>query len=472
MKKLLSSPFFVFSLVLVALIFFLPLFDTDLGWHLRYGNYFLETGKFMRTNMITYLLPNYLWPNSYTLYQIIVSLIYKILGLFGLAFFYSIVMISTFTIYNLVFPCTKRFNILAFSTIILFGWIVFYMGIRAQIFSFLGLIYILLAIKRSENRNIFYTLPLIFLLWANLHGAFVLGLALIGFFLIDITVRKKYSAAKKTAFILALSFIATLINPYTYLIYKEVLRHMTVPLNTLIAEWVAPKLLLKLFVFFTLIFELVHIYKYKLKNKVFWIISLVVFSMMTFSAKRNMPFFALMSAAFFTEIYAKRMIKLEKNKIFQKMTNFSLLAAILYFIFINIGQTLNKTSNFSNYCKSSRYPYPCSAINYIRENNIKGENVFSSYEWGGVLAWQLPQYKFFVDGRTPAWNTPSGKSPYTIYLEIIQAQDGYQKNLEKYDTDWLLIGSGTFLDLELKNNTNTPWKEIYRDKLSVIYIQK
>jgi len=68
----------------------------------------------------------------------------------------------------------------------------------------------------------------------------------------------------------------------------------------------------------------------------------------------------------------------------------------------------------------------------------------------------------------PAWKTDDGVSPYTTYLEIIQAKDGFSENLVDYGTEYLLIANGTFLDIRLSEG-DMLWRELYRDKTAVIY---
>jgi len=95
---------------------------------------------------------------------------------------------------------------------------------------------------------------------------------------------------------------------------------------------------------------------------------------------------------------------------------------------------------------------------------------YAAYEWGGFLIWQKPAVKVFVDGRMPAWRDKNGKSPYQVYLEIIQAQPGWNEKLRSLKTNYLLINSGTFLDLLLaKEAKKYNWQEVYRDKTAVIY---
>ncbi|MEK9175970.1 MAG: hypothetical protein AAB520_00845, partial [Patescibacteria group bacterium] len=38
--------------------------DPDLGWHLKYGEYFFENGSVLRDNTFSALMPDYKWSNS------------------------------------------------------------------------------------------------------------------------------------------------------------------------------------------------------------------------------------------------------------------------------------------------------------------------------------------------------------------------------------------------------------------------
>jgi len=135
-------------------------------------------------------------------------------------------------------------------------------------------------------------------------------------------------------------------------------------------------------------------------------------------------------------------------KYFPKLSRFLdlsvavLLAAIIIFwgrpVFI---KTLAADKDFGTYCQNSEVQLPCRAIEKMKD---KTGNVFNTYEWGGFLIWQLPNTKVFADGRMPAWQDEQGRYPYAVFLNIIQAQPGWDEELKKYGTDYLLIRNGTF----------------------------
>src|SRR3989344_712119 len=271
MLKKFSSPFWVFSLVLIGIIFFIPPLDTDLGWHIRYGQNVIQNGTFLTTNKLSYYLYNYYWPNSYTIYQVFVYLIYKYTGFLGLSFAYSLLLMITYWIFSLINPKLEKTNILVFLLIIFTSWNVFHIGMRAQIFSFSFLLFLFFLLKKSDREQKYLLiLPLLFFLWSNFHGAFILGLGALFLYLFYKVIVNKFKLNNKTGSIYffsgLFSFLATLINPYGINIYKDSLKHTYYPLYGLIADWVRPSMVQRLFVVFltiTLVFLLFKLKSYK-----------------------------------------------------------------------------------------------------------------------------------------------------------------------------------------------------------------
>lgn len=71
----------------------------------------------------------------------------------------------------------------------------------------------------------------------------------------------------------------------------------------------------------------------------------------------------------------------------------------------------------------------------------------------------------------PAWVDPKeNKSSYLVWLDIYQTKPEWANKLDILSTDYLLISPNTFIDIELKKNSHKyKYKEVYRDKISVIY---
>ena len=457
MKKLLLASVFLCYLIL-------PI-DTDLGWHLRYGQQIFQNHQVFKINQIGFFLTNYQWKHAYSLYQLLTFFLFNYFGFWSLVIGNALLLTTVFWLIIKTFPKSNTlFLALSFIFLFLISLPVTNLGWRSQLFSFLGisLLYFLLL-----NKKRLFLLPLLFLLWANLHGGFILGFILLFFYLIG-KVHKKEKITP-LLIIIFVSFLATLINPFGFENYQEIYRHSWYPLNQLIAEWVGPgktSILLIIFSISTILSGLVSQKKIKNflkeKNSLFLILSWLFFLILACQARRNLAAFGLSS------VYLA-------NHLFQFQAKKIRISKIIIFLIFSTSLTWRLTKlppanpGWSTICENSQWSLPCQATQYLKGNPDLCQNIFNAYEWGGYLAWHLPGRKIFVDGRMPTWSTPSGKSPYTIYLEILQAQSGFEQKLEAYKADCLLIGKNTFLDLELKNNPGYPWEKNYEDEIAILY---
>ncbi len=477
MKKLLLASIFLWYLIL-------PI-DTDLGWHLRYGQQIFQNHQIFKTNQLGFFLSNYHWQHAYSLYQLLTFTFFKFFGFWSLTFGNALLLTAVFWLITKTFPKKNiLFLTLSFIYLLLISQPITNLGWRSQLFSLLGISSLYFSLLKKEKLFFF---PLIFLLWANLHGGFVLGLALLFFFLIE----KIYLKEKITPFLLLAlaSAFATLINPFGLNLYQEIYRHTWYPLNQLIAEWVSPKktsILLIILSVSTILLGLFSQKKiknfFKKKNSLFLFLSWLFFLILALKARRNLAVFGLASVYLTNHLFQFKAKKIRISKI------------IIFLIFsTSLTWRLTKLPltkiSWTTICENSKWSLPCQATQYLKNNPHLCQNIFNTYEWGGYLTWHLPTHKTFVDGRMPTWPTTSrqsalptsnqsalptsnNKSPYTIYLEILQSQPGFEQKLEAYKADCLLIGKGTFLDLELKNNPSPVWERIYEDEIAALYTLK
>ncbi len=477
-KKLANKGFKIIScnkqMVLIYLFFFLlfwlaPL-DTDLGWHLRNGQTFLTKGKILTHNEYTYYLKGSYFTNPTLFYEIILALVFRLAGFWGLTFLASFLLTLTFWLFLKINPQLPKIGFLGSLLVIFAGWLVFFLGIRSQLLTVTFLVLLFYLLLKKEIKQLMFILPLLFFFWVNSHGGFFLGLFVL---LTAVVCFGFWQKVSPFYFLLAslFSFLATLLNPYGLAVYDWPIKHLKTPMSTLIAEWVALPLGVQLIVFFVFVFLFNLFLTSQNKEKFFWLVNLSFFTLLAFLAKRNLVFFGLTAVLAFLRLFQDQLFVWEKKKNWQAPFLLFLTTGILLIFLVLVPKNFQIITDWSVYCAAGPSRYPCAAVEFIKKNPPAGVNVFNTYEWGGFLEWQLPDYQYFVDGRMPAWSTPEGKSPYSVYLDIIQAQPGYQVILDKYQTDWLLIGRGTFLDLALTKD-DLIWQKIYEDELAVIYERK
>lgn len=392
--------------------------------------------------------------------------------------------------------------IVMYLTIFL-SWSVFSLGLRGQLLSFFFFTLLLYCISKiKEKPKILFFIPIIFLFWANTHPSVIIGLVVLLYVLchefIESTTKninhnlvgkhftKHILSISPMTFIFPLSFICTLITPFGVKIYEQAWWHFAVAgLDKLIAEWVPPIpfiwwLILLTALIFTVIILMFSpsengkgIRKHEVLQSFLSVIVLIAFAILALKARRNVPFyFLLLFYMFFSFPPITNLLKhYLTDKVPKKMIAMSILFfSITFSLIFSLPNAIHANSSVENFSATSSLHYPLNAVAFLKAQHEKG-NIFNRYEWGGFLIWQLPEYTIFVDGRMPAWQTPSGKSPYTIYLETLQTQPGWQETLKQYHIRYLLIEPGTFLDLKLRPNPEVNnFKEIYRDAISVVYV--
>src|SRR3984957_2939748 len=105
--------------------------DPDLGWHLKYGQYFWHTGKLLRDNIFSTMMPNFHWANTSWLTDIISYTAYHLGGLFGITMLGALVVALTF------FFFAKAFNLSLWEQAIVFP-LVLYLEEPVNSISFRG----------------------------------------------------------------------------------------------------------------------------------------------------------------------------------------------------------------------------------------------------------------------------------------------------------------------------------------------
>ncbi|MCL5004269.1 MAG: hypothetical protein M1352_03275 [Patescibacteria group bacterium] len=474
------------ALVTTFLIFFtlflIPLRDTDFGWHYRCGEMIVKTQTLCHLNNFTTLLKEHSWYSPSQGYQILIYFLYNRFGFAGITVFYAVSAAFVLTFFLKSLSGNWLQKIIFFLILLWLSWSVWLVGFRSQIISFYFFAIVLALIEISKRKpEVLLTVPAIMIIWANSHPGFFLGPILMTFWSADVFVRYKTSGTEKknnfifSLLITALCFLTTLANPYGIKIYLEVLRHTQVPLNTLIAEWVAPPPWLSLTAVFFSFYTAISLAK-DLNKNVFRILLIVFVTVLAVEARRNLPLYSMgLAFAWFNENGTLRFNRFFNHPFIKQIC----LILILILIGINARQNLPiflKTGDHF-YCQNALVRLPCEAASFMKKQNPG--NIFNAYEWGGFLDWQLTQFKIFVDGRMPTWDTRGetslpvdwrGKSPYTIYIETLQTQPGWQEILKAYNTEYLVIQTGTFMDLELKENWQRDgFKQIYNDGIAAVY---
>ncbi len=186
----------------------------------------------------------------------------------------------------------------------------------------------------------------------------------------------------------------------------------------------------------------------------------LIFGYSALRSIRLIPLFAIVVIPILTEqisaiINVKPVIK-PQSRLFKWsapiLMVIAALAATLHFSQIVQSQQNSEETNF-----------PKAAVNWIANNQPKG-NLFNSYNWGGYIIWRLyPQYQVFIDGRADVY----GDSFINNYVNVYRAQPGWEQTLNSFSINLVLIDPGSPLARALIQSPG--WKIVFEDNLSVVF---
>lgn len=498
---------FIFSVFLVLLSTTKLNGEDDLYWHMSTGRFIVENKYVPSTDVFGHVTSGMQWIPFEWLWDIITYSIYSFSGFIGLYIFTYILVLL---IFYLLFLTLKKFgistSIAVLSLFITALGIKYRIGIKPQMFTYLFFVLIIKLIADykyfSGSIKKLYYIPLIFLVWANLHMGVLAGFLIWGiFFISELLTFRNRNIIKKTDFripdtsgiktigiITVLSLIALVINPNHINTYLYSFSHTGMKLLDSIYEWYSPfhaNFSGKLFIIIYILFlaGLIPVLYYSVKQKDYFAMLLVpLFAVYSLRAVRFNADYILVSAIlliaalnyFFTSRKYSFNFKLE-NKPLQITAAIFLLACIVSTPNNGIFRFIGFNSAFGTGIYEPTFPVKM--YNFVRDNKINeiGKHPYQLIDNGGYFLWNFPGSKDFIDSRN------LNDSIYFSALNIRDRKPGYLKTINDYKIDYFMIFNplmiqdnkftGQSLILQLSSDT-TNWSLVYWDDQSQLFVKR
>ena len=206
-------------LAFVAVVVTITKADPDLWGHLRFGLDMLSDGSLHATDPYSFSSDR-VWINHEWLAELLMALAYNLAGPTGLALL-KLAVIAGIVFILLTIAREEHASPFARDVYVALAVFATYSRtqvVRPQIFSVLIFCVILYLLRRFERDrpNAIWFVPLCFALWANVHGGWFVGLAVLGVWTVIDAIQS--GPRKRTVVVLgvfALSILATAVNPYT-----------------------------------------------------------------------------------------------------------------------------------------------------------------------------------------------------------------------------------------------------------------
>jgi hypothetical protein len=222
---------------LAALIANLP--SVDLTYHLRAGAQILDGGGIRTVDTWTFTVPGITWTDQQWGAQVILAAVYRLAGWTGLVILRSALI-------ALSFGCLLTIGLrrglgmrrAAWLTLAAFLVSAVALGLRPQLIGMaLFAVVLLLVTDRRAHPGRVWAVPLIVLVWANVHGSFFLGPLVLGLAWLE-DVHDRVPGARRLLLIAVVSAAAACVTPFGPAVWAYALGLSTNPEVTVrITEW-------------------------------------------------------------------------------------------------------------------------------------------------------------------------------------------------------------------------------------------
>lgn len=466
-----SYDFLWLSLALLFLLpvaFFLSITPHDYWWYVRIGKDILESGAVPTVDTLSYT-----YQGRPIFYQPWLSAVIFWLAhnAGGATLTYLLKGISIASAYSLIWTLTRDAGTepkVATLLVIIMGlsssmnW-----SMRPQILAYPLFAVTLFVLWQWHNRRDHYLwlLPIASVLWANMHGSFILAFVLMGSALLF-----GVGDRKKLAIWLGISFIATFINPRGVFVWQFVPDMLTSPSDQLYAtEWQPPVNAgwqMNIFFGWLLLFIPLAAFSPRRLSLLEWIWFLG-FGWLALSGLRYVIWFmfimTVLSGALLTGLSER--FEREATNINSKPEFSFVLGGILLLLPFMMLPGIRES-----WWKDSPAPYheattPIVATQWLADHpNLPGP-LFAEYTFSSYLAFALPSRLLWIDNRFNAYPPEH----WDKYQTVSSARSEWQSllDIDKINLLLLSLHSQPILVQEVKASGD--WCEQYRDNDAVIF---
>ena len=159
--------------------------DPDMWWHIRTGELILSTHHWATTDPYSYTAAGAPWMSCEWLGDVVFAVVYRVGGLRGLEAL-LVVLASAVMLALYGFATLRSGNCKAAFVVsgVLLVLAAASFNLRPQMLGYLFLILTLIALElfRQGKQRAVWLLPMLFLLWVNTHGSWIVGLATVALF--------------------------------------------------------------------------------------------------------------------------------------------------------------------------------------------------------------------------------------------------------------------------------------------------
>jgi hypothetical protein len=453
--------------------------DSDFWWHLRTGQYIVETRSLPVPDPFAYTTAAA--PSAYPgedavrhfnlthewLAQVFFYAAYRVAGFPGVVVLRALLLAAFCGLAGLV--VWRRSGVLDrgwMAGLIVAAIAVPFALDRPQLFTYL---FLALTVAILESRRRLWLLPPLFLIWANCHGGFVLGWVVLAAYCADALVARLRDRPLEDARALwlwsAAAVLASGINPNGFRAVQVLLLYRSSAMQSYLLEWARPALWPPpLFALLLAAAVGVMVWARRTVRISDWLLA-AAFAAAAFTAERNTIFIG-----FFAPVFLVSYLPWKRG--LPALVGWAAAAALA------AGIVWGTAAGDFFELRAAEWRYPIGAAEFLSSHQVTGR-MFNTYEYGGYLMWRLwPRERVFIDGRALS------EKVFDDYARILynhddsggksagQLLDDYGVQVIVMNTFEYATGTVYLLAPAIAYSNQSEWKLVYRDPQALVWMRR
>ena len=310
-----------------------------------------------------------------------------------------------------------------------------------------------------EKRRHLWIIPVLAILWANLHGGFFLGWVVCAAYSADALLRKTQDA-RHLLTVSAVTMLVSGINPNGFGLFTTLLRYRQSAMTSTLMEWSRPSLWGFPYAFDILLYlsAITLAISWRRVRPVDWML-FAAFAIASLMAFRNTMLIGLLAPILIATYFPwKRALPLAVPF----AASAALASAVIWGVITGSYYQL----------RAAEWRYPAGAATFLQKSTITTP-LFNTYENGGYLIWR--GLKDFIDGRALS------ESVFEDYRKILGLPPGAPERgqiLARYGVGAIVLNSFEYnsgflypLVLDLAGQSQEDWKLAYEDPQAMVFLR-
>jgi hypothetical protein len=459
---------------IVPVLVLRPIIDVDIWWHLRQGQWIVEQATVPTTDPFSWFGVGRRWIAYHWLFEVVVYALYAIAGLAGVVgYTLGMGFAITFALHRLVRRLEPDLFVSSLLTALALTamvpvlahprpWLVNILFIVLQLT-------ILHDAQRSGDFRPLVTLPLLFVVWANVNIQFVYGLFVLGAAALEPAVewlrgREQADAGLRLRSLL-LTFgvcaLATMVGPYHVTVYLPVLDaiRLTAPFEYL-QELQAPRFREPFnWVALGLLLSAVFLAGRQRPLSIFHAVLLGTGAFLFFRAARDV-WVCVVASVVVIAMYAPWSLPPQRVRL--GPIRVGVVATVVLAVTVGFSMARLGGGRLDS-AVATRFPEDAAA--FVEQAGYRGQ-LYNDYDWGGYLIWRLPQIPVGLDGRNPL----HGDDRILRSVATWGGRPGWDTDPELAASQ-VVIGNVT-RPLVALLRLDTRFRQVYEDKIAAVFVKR